>query len=187
MENLKNRKIAILSDNGFEQSELLEPKKALLEAGATVHVVSAQSGKIKAWDKKDWGVDVDVDVELAHAKSEDYDALMVPGGVMNPDKMRADEHYVNFAKAFFVSGKPIAAICHGPQLLIETGALNGRKMTSYPSIKTDLINAGVDWHDSEVIVDQGLVTSRSPKDLPAFNAKMIEEFREGVHQKQKTV
>lgn len=187
MENLRNRKIAILSDNGFEQSELIEPKKALLDAGATVHVISAQSGKIKAWDEKDWGVDVQVDVDLKDANPDDYDGLMLPGGVMNPDKMRADENYVNFAKAFFDAGKPIAAICHGPQLLIETGALEGRKMTSYSSIKTDLINAGVSWEDSEVVVDQGLVTSRSPKDIPAFNKKMIEEFREGVHEGQKTV
>lgn len=186
METLKNKKIAILSDHGFEQSELLEPQRALLAAGATVHVVSAQSGSIKAWDKTDWGVEVAVDVPLLQAKSSDYDGLVVPGGVMNPDTMRNDEHYVNFAKAFFAAGKPIAAICHGPQLLIETGALNGRDMTSYPSIKTDLINAGVNWHDSEVIVDQGLVTSRSPEDLPAFNKKMIEEFREGVHELQKT-
>lgn len=187
MESLKNKKIAILSDNGFEQSELLEPKKALLEAGATVHVISAQAGKIKAWDKKDWGVDVDVDVKLADANPADYDGLMIPGGVMNPDKMRADEHYVNFAKAFFAAGKPVASICHGPQLLIETGVLKGRNMTSYPSIKTDLINAGVNWEDSEVVVDKGLVTSRSPKDLPAFNKKMVEEFAEGVHEGQKTI
>ncbi len=186
MENLKNRKIAILSDNGFEQSELLEPKKALLDAGATVHVVSAQEGQIKAWDTDNWGVDVNVDVQLKDAKAEDYDGLMVPGGVMNPDKMRADENYVNFAKAFFEAVKPVAAICHGPQLLIETGALKGRKMTSYPSIKTDLINAGVNWEDSEVVVDKGLVTSRSPKDIPAFNKKMIEEFGEGLHEGQKT-
>ena len=187
METLRNRKIAILSDNGFEQSELLEPQKALIAAGATVHVVSAKSGKIKAWDKTDWGVDVDVDVNLTDANAEDYDGLMIPGGVMNPDKMRADENYVNFAKAFFEAGKPVASICHGPQLLIETGALEGRNMTSYPAIKTDLINAGVNWEDSEVVVDQGLVTSRSPEDLPAFNKKMIEEFREGVHEGQNTL
>lgn len=181
MENLKNRTVAILSDNGFEQSELLEPKKALIAAGATVHVISAQNTQIKAWDKDDWGVSVDVDVALSNADPADYDALMVPGGVMNPDKMRADNAYVDFAKAFLNSGKPVAAICHGPQLLIETGALKGKKMTSYPSIKTDLINAGVSWEDKEVVVDMGLVTSRSPKDIPAFNKKMIEEFAEGVH------
>ena len=122
------------------------------------------------------GCNVEVDVNLSDAKPEDYDGLMVPGGVMNPDKMRADAHYVNFARAFFDAGKPIAAICHGPQLLIETGALKGRKMTSYASIKTDLVNAGVNWEDSEVVVERGLVTSRSPKDIPAFNKKMIEEF-----------
>ncbi|RKD18677.1 protease [Pelobium manganitolerans] len=187
MENLKNRKVAILSDQGFEQSELLEPQKALLDAGATVHVISAEKGKIKAWDHSDWGKEVDVDKALSEANPEDYDALMVPGGVMNPDKMRANADYVDFAKAFFEAGKPIAAICHGPQLLIETGALNGRTMTSYPSIKTDLVNAGVNWEDKEVVVDKGLVTSRSPKDIPAFNKKMIEEFREGVHKGQKSI
>ncbi|WP_442794777.1 type 1 glutamine amidotransferase domain-containing protein [Pelobium manganitolerans] len=187
MENLKNRKVAILSDQGFEQSELLEPQKALLDAGATVHVISAEKGKIKAWDHSDWGKEVDVDKALNEANPEDYDALMVPGGVMNPDKMRANADYVDFAKAFFEAGKPIAAICHGPQLLIETGALNGRTMTSYPSIKTDLVNAGVNWEDKEVVVDKGLVTSRSPKDIPAFNKKMIEEFREGVHKGQKSI
>ncbi|MBK0381920.1 type 1 glutamine amidotransferase [Pedobacter sp. SD-b] len=187
MENLKGKNIAILSDNGFEQSELLEPKKALEDAGATVHVISNQKNRIKAWDQKDWGLDVDVDVDLYHAKADDYDGLMIPGGVMNPDKMRASQSYIDFVKEFFAAGKPIASICHGPQLLIETGALKGRRMTSYPSIKTDLINAGANWEDSEVVVDQGLVTSRSPKDLPAFNKKMIEEFREGVHEEQNTL
>ncbi len=184
MGTLSNKKIAILSHEGFEQVELLEPQKALKEAGATVHVVSALEGMIRAWDETDWGMDVEVDVNLKDANPDDYDALMVPGGVLNPDKMRADEHYVNFAKSFFEAGKPVAAICHGPQLLIETGALKGRNMTSFPSIKTDLINAGVNWEDSEVVTDHGLVTSRSPKDLPAFNRKMIEEFAEGVHEEQ---
>jgi protease I len=187
MENLKERKIAILSDHGFEQSELLEPLKALKKAGATVHVVSAQTGFIKAWDKDNWGQQVAVDIFLKEARAENYNGLLVPGGVMNPDTMRANPDYVNFAKAFFAAGKPIASICHGPQLLIETGALNGRDMTSYPSIKTDLINAGVNWHDKEVVVDSGLVTSRSPEDLPAFCSKMIEEFAEGIHEKQMTV
>lgn len=176
MENLKNKKIAILSDNGFEQSELLEPLKALLEVGATVHVISAQSQKIKAWDTDNWGVDVEVDVSLNDAKPNDYHGLVIPGGVMNPDKMRNDNNYVKFAKAFFEAGKPIASICHGPQLLIETGALRGRNITSYSSIKTDLMNAGANWEDSEVVVDHGLVTSRSPKDIPAFNKMMIATF-----------
>jgi len=184
MENLKERKIAILSDHGFEQSELLEPLKALLDAGATVHVVSAQNGFIKGWNKDNWGEEVTVDVPLNKAKAVDYNGLLVPGGVMNSDTMRANPDYVNFAKAFFTAGKPIASICHGPQLLIETGELRGREMTSYPSIKTDLINAGAKWQDNEVIVDHGLVTSRSPEDLPAFCNKMIEEFAEGVHKKQ---
>lgn len=176
MESLKEKKIAILSDMGFEQSELLEPKKALEDAGALVHVVSEQEYKIKAWDKDNWGVEVDVDINLYHAKADDYDGLMIPGGVMNPDKMRATQSYVDFVKKFIAAGKPIASICHGPQLLIETGLVKGKKMTSFPSIKTDLINAGANWEDSEVVVDNGLVTSRSPKDLPAFNKKMIEEF-----------
>ncbi len=184
MGQLSNRKIAILSENGFEQSELTEPKKALEDAGATVHIISPQKDKIKAWDKDNWGIEVSVDRHLSEASPEDYDALMIPGGVMNPDFMRKDEDCVNFTKAFFEAGKPIAAICHGPQLLIETGALEGRNMTSYPSIKTDLINAGANWEDSEVVVDQGLVTSRSPKDIPAFNRKMVEEFAEGVHEGQ---
>ena len=184
MEQLSNRKIAILSENGFEQSELTEPKKALEDAGATVHIISPQKDKIKAWDEGNWGIDVKVDKHLSAANPEDYDGLMIPGGVMNPDYLRRDQYCINFVKAFFEAGKPIASICHGPQLLIETGALEGRNMTSYPSIKTDLINAGANWEDSEVVVDQGLVTSRSPKDLPAFNKKMIEEFAEGVHEGQ---
>ncbi len=181
MATLSNRKIAILSEHGFEQSELIEPQKALLEAGATVHVISPQKDSIKAWDKDNWGVEIKVDKLLTNANPDDYDGLLIPGGVMNPDTMRKNEDCVNFVKSFFEKGKPIASICHGPQLLIETGALKGRNMTSYPSIKTDLINAGVNWEDSEVVVDNGLVTSRSPKDIPAFNAKMIEEFAEGRH------
>jgi len=184
MATLSNKKIAILSEHGFEQSELLEPQKALLEAGATVHIISPQKNAIKAWNKDNWGIEVKVDKVLTDANPEDYDGLLIPGGVMNPDTMRKNEECVSFVKSFFKSGKPVASICHGPQLLIETGALEGRNMTSYPSIKTDLINAGVNWEDSEVVVDQGLVTSRSPEDLPAFNEKMIEEFAEGTHKGQ---
>lgn len=184
MGQLSNRKIAILSENGFEQSELVEPKKALEDAGATVEIISPQKDRIKAWDKDNWGIAINVDKHVSEARPNDYDGLMIPGGVMNPDHLRKDEDCVNFVKAFFEAGKPIASICHGPQLLIETGALEGRNITSYPSIKTDLINAGANWEDSEVVVDKGLVTSRSPKDIPAFNEKMIEEFAEGVHEGQ---
>jgi protease I len=182
MGRLSNRKVAILSEHGFEQSELTEPRNALLDAGATVHIISPQKESIKGWKDGNWGMEIDVDLPIGEANPDDYDALMIPGGVMNPDYLRRDQDCIDFVKAFFEAGKPVASICHGPQLLIETGALAGRNMTSYPSIKTDLINAGVNWEDSEVVVDQGLVTSRSPEDLPAFNRKMIEEFAEGVHE-----
>jgi len=181
MTTLQNKTIAILTDNGFEEEELTSPKKALEDAGATVHIVSLQKELVKAWDHDHWSITLPVNVRLDTANSDDYDALMIPGGVLNPDTMRAKKEYVAFAQEFLEGGKPVAAICHGPQLLIETGMLQGREMTSYPSIKTDLTNAGANWHDKEVVVDNGLVTSRSPKDLPAFNEKMIEEFAEGVH------
>lgn len=181
MANLKSKKVAILTENGFEEVELTSPKKALEDAGIQVDIVSAQKEKVKGWDTDHWSIDVPVDVALSEANPEDYDALMIPGGVINPDKMRANKDYVTFAKSFLKAGKPVAAICHGPQLLIETGMLEGKNMTSYPSIKSDLINAGANWEDREVIVDQGLVTSRSPKDLEAFNKKMLEEIGEGVH------
>src|SRR3954469_22145952 len=181
MSSLKNKKVAILTENGFEEVELTSPKKALEEAGATVHIVSMQKDKVKAWDHDHWSKELKVDVDLAEASVDNYDALLIPGGVINPDKMRNQREYVSFAQQFMESGKPVAAICHGPQLLIETGMLNGREITSYPSIKTDLINAGVNWVDQEVVVDNGLVTSRSPQDLEAFNKKMIEELSEGKH------
>lgn len=177
---LTNKKIAILTDNGFEEIELTSPKKALEDAGATVHIISVQK-IVKGWDHDHWGLEVEADVNLADANPEDYDALMLPGGVMNPDKMRTEQAYINFAQHFLETGKPLAAICHAPQLLIETGMLAERNMTSYPSLKTDLKNAGVIWEDKEVVTDKGLVTSRSPKDLPAFNKKMIEEIAEGQH------
>jgi protease I len=182
MVNLKNKKVAILTENGFEESELTSPKKALEEAGATVHIVSPQKEKVKGWDHDHWSIELKVDKNIKEAKPEEYDALVLPGGVINPDKLRRDESSIAFAKSFIKNGKPVAAICHGPQLLIETGLLKGRKMTSFPSVKTDLINAGAKWEDREVIVDHGLVTSRSPEDLEAFNKKMLEEIREGVHQ-----
>lgn len=181
MASLEGKKVAILSENGFEQSELTSPKEALEKAGATVHVVSPQKEKIKAWDKDKWGIEVPVDVNLDEANPEEYDALMLPGGVMNPDTLRTNKKAVEFAKHFLESSKPLAAICHGPQLLIETGLLEGKQMTSYPSLQTDLKNAGVNWVDKEVVVDNGLVTSRKPDDLEAFNKKMLEEIQEGVH------
>lgn len=181
MANLTGKKVAILTENGFEEIELTSPKKELEAAGAEVHIVSPQKEKVKAWDHDHWSIELDVDVPLDKANSEDYDALMIPGGVINPDKMRMNKKCVEFAQQFLETGKPVAAICHGLQLLIETGLISGRNMTSYPSIKTDLQNAGALWDDKEVIVDNGLVTSRSPRDLPAFNEKMIEEIKEGRH------
>ena len=173
--------MAILTENGFEEVELTSPKKALEDAGATVHIVSPQKDKIKAWDHDHWSIELSVDKNVSDVKAEDYDALMLPGGVMNPDKLRMNKEAVEFAKDFMETGKPVAAICHGPQLLIETGLLEGREMTSYPSLQTDIKNAGANWHDREVIVDNGLVTSRSPRDLEAFNEKMVEEISEGIH------
>jgi protease I len=178
---LNGKKVAILTETGFEEVELTSPKKALEEAGAVVHIVSPQKDKVKAWDHDHWSIELPVDVNVEKANVEDYDALVVPGGVINPDKMRINKDCVEFAQQFLEKGKPVAAICHGPQLLIETGLVDGRNLTSYPSIRTDLENAGAFWEDKEVIVDNGLVTSRSPKDLEAFNKKMIEEISEGVH------
>jgi protease I len=182
MANLNNRKVAILTEEGFEQVELTSPKEALLAAGATVHIISPQSGKVKAWDKDKWGIEVDVDIVLTDASPDDYDALVLPGGVLNPDKLRQNKDAVAFVSAFLDEGKPLAAICHGPQMLIETGMISGRKLTSYPSLQTDLVNAGAEWVDEEVVVDNGLITSRTPADLDAFNRKTIEEISEGVHE-----
>ena len=181
MSVLSGKKIAILTENGFEEVELTSPKKALEEAGAEVVVVSPQENKVKAWDQDHWSIDIPVDVQLDNANPEDYDGLLIPGGVMNPDTMRTNEKCIAFAQHFMNAGKPVASICHGPQLLIETGSVKGRNITSYPSLKTDLQNAGANWHDEEVVTDNGLTTSRSPKDLPAFNKKIIEEFAEGIH------
>jgi protease I len=181
MAKLNGKRVAILTENGFEEIELTSPKKALEEAGATVHIVSPQKGKVKAWNHDHWSIELPVDKNISDVSPNDYDALMLPGGVLNPDQLRRNEKAVEFAKDFLESGKPVAAICHGPQLLIETNLLEGREMTSYPSVQTDIKNAGANWHDREVIVDNGLVTSRSPKDLEAFNKKMIEEIAEGIH------
>lgn len=182
MKDLTGKRIAIITENGFEEVELTSPKKALENAGARVEIVSPQQTKVKAWNGDNWSIELPVDVQLDNANADDYDAIVVPGGVINPDKMRRDQRCVDFVQHFLETGKPTAAICHGPQLLIETGLLKGRKMTSFPSIKTDLQNAGAEWYDKEVIVDNGLITSRSPKDLDAFNRKVIEEIKEGVHE-----
>ena len=184
---LNNKKIAILATDGFEEVELTEPRKALEREGAKVEVVSISAGKIKSWDHDHWSKEYEVDKTLTDAHPDEYNGLLLPGGVMNPDLLRANDKAVSFTRKFFSDGKPIAAICHGPWTLIETGALEGRKVTSYPSIQTDLKNAGATWVDEEVVVDHGLVTSRNPDDIPAFSRKMVEEFCEGVHQEQKTV
>lgn len=180
-QNINGLRVAILATDGFEQSELLEPRKALEKAGADIKIVSLKSGKIKGWNKSDWGDSIEVDLTVEKASADDFDALMLPGGVMNPDKLRNESKAVEFVQKFVDTGKPIAAICHGPQILIETGALKGRNMTSWPSLRTDMMNAGAEWIDAEVVTDHGLVTSRKPDDIPAFNRKMIEEFAEGPH------
>ena len=181
---LQGKKIAILATDGFEQSELLSPQAALLEAGADIEVVSIKEGQITAWNKDNWGEKVTVDKLAANANAADYDALLLPGGLFNPDSLRQDSDAKAFVDGFFGAekNKPVAAICHAPWLLAEINKLRDKKVTSYPSIKSDLINAGANWVDQEVCVDQGLVTSRSPADLDAFNAKFIEEILEGKHQ-----
>ena len=184
--NLQGKNVAILATDGFEQSELLEPRKALDEAGATTQVVSPAGKKIKGWDQKDWGKEVSVDVPLDSANAEEFDALLLPGGVMNPDQLRMNPTAVQFVKQFTDAGKPVAAICHGPWTLVEAGAVRGRTMTSWPSLKTDLKNAGASWVDKEVVNDQGVVTSRRPDDIPAFNREMIRLFSEGQGKSRST-
>lgn len=184
MSKLNQRKIAILATNGFEQSELEHPLQALRDAGAEVHVVSPEEGEIKGWDTDDWGRAVSVDRKLSQVTADDYDALVLPGGQINPDLLRVNDEALTFVKAFWSAGKPIGAICHAPWLLAEAGIAKGRKLTSYKSIKTDMMNAGAIWEDSEVVTDQGLVTSRNPNDLPAFCSKLIEEIAEGRHTKR---
>jgi protease I len=178
---LENKKIAILATNGFEQSELEVPRDKLKAAGATVDVVSLQSGEIKGWDKKDWGRSVKVDKTLNQVSANDYDAIVLPGGQINPDLLRVEPQALALIKDMFNQKKIVAAVCHAPWLLIETGIAKGRKMTSYKSIKTDVMNAGAKWEDSQVVVDEGVITSRNPGDLEAFSAKIIEEVREGKH------
>ena len=173
MNTILGKKVAILAEDGFEEEELTSPKKALEEAGARVYIVSPRRGKIKAWKHDHWSMELPVDVTLDEAKEENYDALVLPGGVMNPDKLRVNQKAVAFVSRFFEHQKPVAAICHAPQLLIETGLIKNRKLTSYPSLRTDLENAGAIWDDKEVIIDENLITSRSPRDLPAFNKQLI--------------
>ena len=181
---LNERKIAILATHGFEQSELEVPRDRLRKAGATVEIISLASGEIRGWDKKDWGRPVNVDKTLGQVSSADYDAVVLPGGQINPDLLRVEPTALKFIKEIFDAGKIVAAVCHAPWLLIETGIAKGRKMTSYKSIKTDVANAGAKWEDSEVVVDQGVITSRNPGDLEAFSAKIIEEVREGRHNRR---
>jgi len=181
---LNKKKVAILVANGFEQVELAEPKRALEEAGATTHIVSPETGTVLGWQHTNWGDKFPVDVALNQASADDYDALLLPGGVMNPDKLRMNPKAVQFVHAFFEAHKPVAAICHAPWTLIDAGVVKGRTMTSYPSLRTDLRNAGATWVDQEVVVDNGLVTSRKPDDIPAFNRKLIEEIGEGTHERQ---
>jgi protease I len=178
-QRLDGRRIAAIVTNGFEESELLDPKKALEDAGARVDVVAPEAGKVRGWKHHQWAEEVVVDQTLDDADVEDYDGLLLPGGVMNPDQLRMDPRAVSFVRSMFDEGKPIAAICHGPWTLIDAGVVYGLRLTSWPSLKADLNNAGADWVDEEVVVDRGVVSSRKPADIPAFNRKMIEEFAEG--------
>lgn len=179
---LTGKRIAILATDGVEQVELTEPRSALDGAGARTQLISPKPDQIRGWNLTDWGDDFPVDVLLTEARPDDYDALMLPGGVMNPDQLRQIEKAVQFVRSFVQAGKPVAAICHAPWMLVEADVVRGRTVTSWPSLRTDLRNAGADWVDREVVVDEGIVTSRKPADIPAFSAKMIEEFTEGRHE-----
>lgn len=179
-----SKKIAILATHGFEESELKSPKEHLEQQGWTAHIISPEAGTIKAWAEKDWGKEYTVDKTLNEASASDYDALMLPGGVINPDTLRTNDTALSFVRDFFEQHKPVGAICHGPQILISAEVVKGRIMTSVKSISKDLKNAGADWEDSEVVTDHGLVTSRTPEDLPAFNKKLVEEINEGKHEEQ---
>ena len=181
---LDGKRVAILVADGFEQAELEGPQEALEDAGAETLIVSPNEESVAGWHHLDAGDLFDVDVPLAEADANDFDALLLPGGVANTDQLRMNPEAAQFVKAFFDAGKPVAAICHGPWTLIEAGAVKGRTMTSWPSLKTDLTNAGAKWVDEQVVTDNGLVTSRKPDDIPAFNEKMIEEFAEGTHRAQ---
>jgi len=179
--DLTGKRVAILIANGFEQEEMTRPRRALHDAGATTYIVSPEADKVRGWDHTDWGESFSVDVPLDQANPNDYDALLLPGGVMNPDNMRRNPHAQAFVRAFFDARKPVAVICHAPWMLIDAGVARGRTLTSYHTIQMDLKNAGATWVDQEVVVDNGLVSSRKPDDIPAFNEKMIEEFAEGRH------
>ena len=179
--DLKDIRVAILITDGFEQSEMVEPQRALEEHGAITEIISLKGGRVRAWKHDNWGDEFDVNKTIDSVASADYDALLLPGGVMNPDKLRMNMDAVNFVRDFVEAGKPIAAICHGPWMLVEAGACQGKTMTSYDSIRTDIENAGANWVDEPVVTDEGIVTSRKPADIPQFNKKMVEEFAEGVH------
>jgi protease I len=181
-QDLAGKKIAVVATDGFEQVELLEPRRALMEAGATVHIVAPHEGTIQGFQHLDKGQKVTVDKSIDHARPDHYDALVLPGGVANPDQLRMQPKVVSFVRSFFDAHKPVGVICHGPWTLIEADVVKGRKITSWPSLKTDLRNAGADWVDQEVVTDNGLVSSRKPDDLPAFCRKIVEAFKEGRHQ-----
>ena len=176
MSNLQGMKVAILIENGFEHDEMVKPRKVLDEAGAQTKIVSPQAKQVRSWKMKEWGDEFPVDVSLEHANADDFDALLLPGGVMNPDLLRMQPKAVAFAKAFFEAQKPVAVICHGPWMVIEAGKARGRQIASWPSLKTDLRNAGAEWIDQEVVVDGNIVSSRNPNDIPAFNREMIKLF-----------
>jgi protease I len=183
-ESLKGKRVAITAADMVERVELIEPRKALQDAGAETELISLKPGEIRTFNHFDPAESEKVDKAVEEADASDYDALMIPGGVGNPDQLRGDENMVSFVRDFFEQGKPVAVICHGPWVLIDAGVVSGRTMTSWPTVGTDLRNAGANWVDREVVVDAGLVTSRKPDDIPAFNAKMVEEFAEGMHAEQ---
>jgi protease I len=184
-QSLKGKKVAIVAADMVERVELVEPRKALEAAGAETELVSIHPGEIQSFDHFDPADKLKVDKTVEEVDPSDYDALMIPGGVGNPDQLRGDENMVAFVRGFFEQGKPVAAICHAPWMLVEAGVVRGRQVTSWPTLQTDIRNAGGEWVDREVVVDNGLVTSRKPDDIPAFNSKMIEEFAEGKHAKQR--
>lgn len=177
MSTLSNVRVAILATNGFEESELVEPRKALEKEGAETFIISTENESIKGWKNGNWSDDITVSARVDKTSSKEFDALLLPGGVINPDKLRTDMAAVRFVRNFFDDNKPVAAICHGPQMLIEAGVVNGRTLTSFNSIRTDLENAGANWINDEVVVDRNLITSRSPKDLAAFNKAIVKEFQ----------